>query len=263
VTLPPIDPDKPSAARVYDHLLGGEHNFAVDRELAARMIEVEPDTPAIVRATRAFLQRAVRFAATEGIAQFLDLGSGIPTVGNVHEVARDVRPRARVAYVDIDPAAVLHARTILGDDPDTVVLRADLCDVAAILGHPAFGRLFDLAEPLCVLLVGVLHQVTDSARLADVLASYRNAAAPGSLLVMSHGTATTTPDRARRVITLYQRGGTLLTARTDAEVLALLGDWPPVPPGLVYTGQWRPDAETPQLSGTAARTNHAVVARKG
>src|SRR4051794_16315142 len=112
VSLPPIDPDQPSAARVYDHLLGGGHNFAADRELAARMIQVEPNAPAIARATRAFLQRAVRFAAAEGITQFLDLGSGIPTVGNVHEVARAVRPRARVVYVDIDPAAVLHARTI-------------------------------------------------------------------------------------------------------------------------------------------------------
>src|SRR2546423_11231168 len=132
-----IDPDRPSPARVYDCYLGGTHNFAADRAVATAAIAAMPQLPQIMRANRAFLRRAVRMAARAGVDQFLDLGSGIPTEGPVHEVAREVHPRAKVVYVDVDPIAVIHSRTILGENPDSMALQANLLDAATILADPA------------------------------------------------------------------------------------------------------------------------------
>src|SRR2546421_2145259 len=136
-----IDPDRPSPARVYDCYLGGTHNFAADRAVATAAIAAMPQLPQIMRANRAFLRRAVRMAARAGVDQFLDLGSGIPTEGPVHEVAREVRPEARVVYVDVDPVAVLHSQSIMAGDPYCAVVQADMLDAAGSLGDPRVRRL--------------------------------------------------------------------------------------------------------------------------
>ena len=161
--VPPVargfDPELPSPARIYDCFLGGTHNFAADRAVAAQAIAVLPELPAIAQANRAFLGRAVRAAATAGLTQFLDLGSGIPTVGNVHEVAREIRPAARVAYVDIDPVAVLHSRSILAGDHRTAVLQADLRDAKRILADPDIQALIDFGGRNAYRRPQLFHQV--------------------------------------------------------------------------------------------------------
>ena len=160
---PGIDTTKASIARVYDWWLGGEHNFLVDQDAARAMIAVEPKTRAIARAYRAFLIRAVRFLAGEaGIRQFLDIGSGIPTAQNVHEVAQETAPGSRVVYVDNDDVAVAHSRLLLEGNPDTAVILADIRDPQKILDHPETRRLIDFSQPVGLLLVAILHFITEA-----------------------------------------------------------------------------------------------------
>src|SRR3954452_21918503 len=158
-----VDLSRPSAARVYDYYLGGSHNLEVDRRMAREAISLWPDLPEIMQANRAFLRRAVSYLAGQGITQFLDIGSGIPTVGNVHEVAQRATPAARVVYVDIDPVAVAHSTAILGDNPGAVVIQGDVCQPERILADPQVQRLLDLQQPLVILLMALLHFVADDA----------------------------------------------------------------------------------------------------
>ena len=256
-----VDPERPSPARVYDWLLGGSHNFAVDREIAAQSIAIMPKIPHIARANRHFLRRAVAVVAELGVDQFLDLGSGIPTVGNVHEVAREVRPAARVVYVDIDPVAVEHSRAILDDDPHSHVLQADLLDAVGVLGDPGVRDLLDLDRPVCVLLVGVGHFIVDTFRLTMALTVYRDAVPPGSYFVMSHGTAEARSERGDELAALYARSGTELIARDRGQLSLLLRGWEPIEPGLVYTPEWRPGSDD-AVPDPSAYSILAVVARK-
>ena len=152
-----IDLERPSVARVYDFYLGGSHNFAVDRELGRRVIETFPLLPKTLQENRAFLRRAVRFCVEAGIRQFLDIGSGIPTVGNVHEVAQQVDPTIKVVYVDIDPVAVAHSRAILKGNEYATAIRADFRQPEVILSHPELQRLIDLRQPVALLLVALLR----------------------------------------------------------------------------------------------------------
>jgi hypothetical protein len=157
-----VDLDRPSAARVYDYFLGGAHNFAVDRELAEQIARMTPNIGDTMRANRSFLRRAVRFLVGEGITQFLDIGSGISTVGNVHEVAQQADPRSVVVYVDVDPIAASHSSAILAGNPQTAVVQADARDTDRILFDPQVRRLLDFSKPVAVLLLGVLHFIPDS-----------------------------------------------------------------------------------------------------
>ncbi|WIM98769.1 SAM-dependent methyltransferase [Actinoplanes oblitus] len=237
-----IDPNKPSAARIYDAFLGGKHNFAADRVVAGRAVELVPGLPEIVRANRAFLRRSVRYALARGVDQFLDLGSGIPTEGNVHEVAQEIDPAARIAYVDIDPTAVLYAQDLLAANPHAVVIRADLQEPESVLGGHALRDLLDLSRPIAVLMVAVLHFTPDSPRLAAALRGYRAAVAPGSLLAISHATSSgADPAAVDRVADLYNRTGTPLVLRDRDQVAALFDGWDLVEPGVVYSPQWHPD----------------------
>jgi SAM-dependent methyltransferase len=236
-----VDPNRPSAARIYDYYLGGGHNFAVDRAVAERVLEVVPEIRAIARANRAFLRRAVRYATDRGIRQFLDIGSGIPTAGNVHEIARAADPAARVVYADIDPTAVVHARRLLADDPQTAVIGADLLHAEALLTDPALRSLLDLDEPVCVLLIAVLHFLPDTPDLHAALRCYRDALAPGSLLAVSHATPSLRAEDLARFVDLYTRTGTAMVLRDRDELLTLLEGWSLVEPGLVYGPAWRPD----------------------
>src|SRR5262245_31524913 len=217
-----IDTDRPSAARIYDYWLGGSHNFAIDREVARAVTELVPDTARIMQANRAFLRRAVLFLIDQGIRQFLDIGSGIPTLGNVHEVAQKHAPESRVVYVDIDPVAVAHSRHILAGDERTVVIQEDLRRPERILDHPDVCGLIDFNEPVGLLLVAVVHFVPDSDDPAGVIGRLRDALAPSSYLVLSHFTGDGLSSEAKqRGDELARRTPTPATPRTRAEVQRL------------------------------------------
>jgi hypothetical protein len=261
--LATIDPSLPSPARIYDFWLGGTHNFAADRAVAARAVELLPELPAICRQNRAFLGRAVRWATGRGIRQFLDLGGGIPAPGDVRETARTVRADARVAHVDREPTAVLHARALLDGDPGAVVLQADLLDSRPVLDDPGLRALIDFTEPVCVLLVAVLHFLPDSAELTAALRDYREAVAPGSLLVVTQATGGSSPEQVGRFADLYHRTGTPMVLRDREALTGLLEGWELVPPGIVHGPDWHPEAgaiavEDPAsyhtLAGVALRT---------
>jgi SAM-dependent methyltransferase len=179
-----IDLDRPSAARVYDFYLGGFHNFAADREMGRQAVQMWPDLPEIMRPNRGFLRRAVEFLVDARVRKFLDLGSGIPTVGNVHEVAQRRAPDTKVVYVDNDPVAVEHAQAILAGDDRTTVVHADLRDPDAVLGDPAIRALLDLSRPIAVLMVAVLHFVPDEDDPAGLVARFRDAVPAGSYLAL-------------------------------------------------------------------------------
>jgi hypothetical protein len=243
---PGIDTARPSVARVYDYYLGGFHNFPADREMAQAVIAAYPLATAGVRAGREFMARAVTHLAGDlGVRQFLDLGSGIPTQRNVHEIAQAVDPAARVVYVDIDAVAVAHGEALLADEPHVGVVMADLRRPDDVLGSPVVGRLLDPSQPTAVLMMSVLHFVEDDDRPAAVIRRYRDAfgggTGAGSWIALSHTTRDFhSKDLNDEVSDLYARTPTPLRMRSRDEVLALLDGYELVPPGLVLVDQWRP-----------------------
>lgn len=257
-----VDPQRPSASRVYDYLLGGTHNFAADRRAAEQILAVMPQLPAVMRANRRFLTRAVRAVAAGGVDQFLDLGSGIPTEGNVHEIARQVRPGAAVVYVDIDPIAVTHSRAILDGDPRAHVVQAEVTDVPAVLGDPGLRALIDFTRPVCLLMVAVAHFIPDTERLTRALQAYRDALPSGSYLVASHGTAEGDPEKAEELKQVYNRTTSPLVARSREEFARLLEGWDLIEPGLANSGHWRPEPGDPPADSIEARTVLVAVGRK-
>jgi hypothetical protein len=240
-----VDLERPNAARVYDYYLGGAHNFAVDRQMGDEAIAGWPELPMIMRANRAFLRRAVQYLTGEGIHQFLDLGSGIPTAGNVHEVARAADPAARVVYVDHDPIAAAHGKALLRDEPGVTMIHADLRDPGAVLGHPDVRAAIDFDQPLAVLMIAVLHFVSDADDPARIVAAYRDASAPGSALALCHATPGERNERATEHRQLYTRTATPMTMRSRQQVATLLDGYDLVDPGLVYMASWRPEDGMP------------------
>ena len=193
-----IDTSKPHPARMYNAYLGGNDNYPADRAAVRQIMRVFPEVRAMAVANRAFMQRAVRFLAAEaGIRQFLDIGTGIPSAGNVHEVAGRAAPDARVVYVDNDPIVHVHANALLTGSGTTGIVLADLRDPAAILAHPSLRELIDFTRPVALLLVAILHFVKDEEDPAGIVASLRDALPDGSYLVLSHGTRTSTRPAAR------------------------------------------------------------------
>ncbi len=238
-----VDTRRANGARVYDYWLGGSHNFLADQDLGRSIAAVEPNVRLIARANRAFLGRAVRFLAEAGIRQFLDIGSGIPTQGNVHEVAQRADPDARVVYADIDPVATAHSRAILAGNATAAVIEGDVRGPEAILGHPATRMLLDFSQPVGLLLVAVLHFLGDADDPARSVARLRDALAPGSYLVLAHATNESRPELARATEKVYQRGvPSRGRTRSRAEIMAFFAGFGLVEPGLVYLPQWRPDA---------------------
>lgn len=233
--------------RVYDYYLGGSHNFEADRQMARKAMELWPDLPLIMRANRAFLRRAVQYVAEQGVTRFLDIGSGIPTFGAVHEIAREVEPGARVVYVDRDPVAVAHSRLLLADDPLSEVVEADLRDPAALLAEPAVEELLRPGEPVAVLLVAVLHFITDDDQPERLVGRLRDALPPGSFLVLSHASLEGRPDQAGPHQDLYRRTPTPLTMRNRERITGFFEGFELVEPGLVYLSEWHP--ETPGSVG--------------
>ncbi|MGH3786306.1 MAG: SAM-dependent methyltransferase [Pseudonocardiaceae bacterium] len=257
-----VDMEHPSIARVYDYYLGGSHNFAVDRRMARQAIEVWPELPVIMQANRAFLRRAVRYLVRAGITQFLDIGSGIPTEGNVHEVAQAIAPETRVVYVDIDPVAVAHSRVILSRNPCADVVLADLRNVAAILDDPRARQLIDPTQPIGVLMVAILHFIPGEEELADIIAQYRKMMAPGSHLAVSHASHVGRPDQVGPLTQLYQRTAAPLTMRTRAQIEALVGGFELVPPGVVFMPLWHPDSPADVDDHPERFSGYAVVGRR-
>lgn len=233
---------RPSSARIYDALLGGSHNFEADREAAKRLLTMLPAAGEMARANRAFLHRAVEFMLDAGVRQFLDIGSGIPTVGNVHEVAQAANPASRVVYVDIDPVAVMHSRSILEGDKQTAVLEGDLRDPERILAATRKLDLLDFDRPIAVLLGGVVHFLPDADRPAEVIATLRAAVGPGSYLVISHSTFEDQPQEMLDAQQLSKRTATEITLRSHAEITSYFGDFTLIDPGLVHLPLWRPES---------------------
>jgi len=241
------DPDTPNAARVYDYYLGGSHNFEVDRRMARKAMELWPDLPLIMRANRAFLRRGVQYVAEQGVSRFLDIGSGIPTFGAVHEIAREIEPQARVVYVDRDPVAAAHGRLLLADDPLSQVVEADLRDPARLLAEPAVEELLRPGEPVALLLVAVLHFITDDEDPDGLVRQLREALPPGSYLVLSHASLEGRPDQAGPHQDLYRSTPTPLTMRNRERITAFFDGFDLVEPGVVYLSEWHP--ETPSSVG--------------
>lgn len=247
---PGVDTGKANIARVYDYWLGGNHNFRADQDAARALIAIQPSTRAIARANRAFLGRAVRFLAVEaGIGQFLDIGSGIPTEQNVHEVAQGAAPGTRVVYVDNDEVAVAQSKLILAGNPDAAVIQADLREPARIVADQGVRTLIDFSRPVAVLLAAVLHFIPDSDDPAKIVGSLREAMAPGSFLVISHACRDTDPDFAPAGESAYRsRVAGQLSMRTTEEIAALFDGFTVLDPGVVWLPLWRPgpDEEIPE-----------------
>jgi hypothetical protein len=257
-----VDPNRPSGSRIYDYFLGGTHNFAADRAVADRAIELVPELPKIMKANRAFLHRVVRHAVADGVTQFLDLGSGIPTEGNVHDVALAADPQARVVYVDRDPTAVLHASDLLAGIPSAATVHADLLDPQALHADPQVRALLDFDKPVCILMIAVLHFVPGGPALDAALAHYRSVAAPGSYLAVTHATNSARPEELDRITDLYNRTGTPLVIRNRDQLATVFEGWQLVPPGIVYGPEWRPDPAEPPVADPASYITLAGVAVK-
>jgi SAM-dependent methyltransferase len=247
-----IDIERPSVARMYDYYLGGSHNFAADRAAARAMVTAVPEAPLMAQANRAFLRRAVQFLAEAGIRQFLDIGSGIPTVGNVHEIAQRIEPESRVVYVDVDPVAVAHSQEILSGNDRATVIQEDLRRPEAILRHPEVTRLLDFTQPVAVMVVAVLHFIPYADRPEEVLRTLRQALVPGSYLVMSQACDEGRDETGERAEAerVYRRTDNQLWIRSRAELVGLFDGFTLVDPGVVWVPQWRP--ETPEQAENAA-----------
>ncbi|MEU3451013.1 SAM-dependent methyltransferase [Streptomyces thermolilacinus] len=262
---PGIDLSVPSVSRIYDYYLGGSHNFEVDREAARRAMEFLPGLPKIMQANRAFMRRAVRHAVGEGVTQFLDIGSGIPTFGNVHEVAQQADPEARVVYVDHDPVAVAHSKAVLEGNERADIAAADLRKPHDILNSPEVARLLDLDRPVALLLVAVLHFLEDTDRPYEAVAELRDALAPGSLIIVTHASFDGIPvpqEQAGGTVGVYRDIRSPLVMRSREEVARFFDGCEMVEPGLVSMPHWRPDTP-PEQEDPYAFSGFAGVGRKG
>ncbi|MEV6032316.1 SAM-dependent methyltransferase [Nonomuraea sp. NPDC052116] len=238
---PAFDPHTPNVARLYDYLLGGKDHFPADRAAAEKLLEAAPELRAAVRANRAFLGRAVRYLAESGITQFLDIGTGLPGQDNVHEVARKITPGARVVYVDRDPVVLVHARALLAGQGDTTAVEGDLRKPEGILRNPEVMAAIDFSRPVGVLLTATMHYVADSDHPREIVASLRDAMAPGSCLVMSHCTGDARAAAVEAITEVYRGTNAPLTFRSRTRIAALFEGFELVDPGLVWLPEWRPD----------------------
>jgi SAM-dependent methyltransferase len=240
-----FDPETPSTARMYDYYLGGKDNFPADREAAEEVMAMMPPgaIKTAARQNRMFLGRAVRYLAGQGVRQFLDIGTGLPTMGNVHEVAQQVAPDCSIVYVDHDPVVLAHGRDMLKGVPRTAIIGHDLRQPEEILADRELRDVLDLSKPVVVLLIAVLHFIRDSEDPQGILSRLMGALAPGSYLVISHATA----DSFRELdeaIQVYQGASSSMHNRTRAQVEALFGGLDLIEPGVVWLPQWHPDPDT-------------------
>jgi hypothetical protein len=265
-TAPPgIDVSRPHPARIYDYFLGGKDNFAADRETAGQVLQNWPTVRTAARENRAFLNRAVRYLAAEaGIRQFLDIGSGLPTASNVHEVAQAIAPECRVVYVDNDPIVLAHARALLTSDPRgaCAYIEADLHEPEKILNHPATQRTLDFSQPIALMLVALLHFVPDEDEPRRIVQTLLDAVPPGSYLAASHVTDEHNQEGLAGAGRAYSDRGISGALRNPEEFAGLaFAGLDMVEPGVVLVSEWRPDSAAPRP--LAAEVNaYCGVARK-
>jgi S-adenosyl methyltransferase len=258
-------PDIPNVARMYDFMLGGKDNYPADREAVLRTFEVLGED--VVRGTvlqnRQFLGRAVRYlAAEQGIRQFLDIGTGLPSMNSVHQVAQSVAPDSQVAYVDNDPVVLVHARDMLNCLPGTIITNHDLRDPETITSDASIRAMLDFNQPVAVLLVAILHFVTDAEDPVRIVSALMNAVPPGSFLVISHLTADHYTE-ADKVADVYDDTTPGLHLRSQQEIEALFCGLPLLPPGeLTYAGDWHPDSDTAPASSPGGSSIWCGIARK-
>jgi SAM-dependent methyltransferase len=252
-----VDTTKPNAARMYDWYLGGGHNFEVDRDFGRRVEAIWPNIKPVARHNRAFLQRVVRDSLDAGIRQFLDIGSGVPTAGNVHEVCAHADPPAHVVYVDYEPVAFAAGQVLLEEQQagdHATIIQEDLREPQAILDHPQTRRLLNFDEPVCLLTVALFHFVSDADRPTELLAAYRDRLAPGSRLALTHIACDEAPRAEREQVLAfcdaYKDTSNPLYCRDRAEVTGLFDGWDLLDPGVVFIPDWRPD-NPPDPSDTA------------
>jgi hypothetical protein len=263
-----IDTSKPSVARVYDYFLGGKDNFAIDRQVAEMVMTVAPDAPEAARANREFLRRVVRYLVTEaGIRQFVDIGSGLPTEGNVHEIAQASAPGVRVVYVDNDPIVLAHGRALLAEDESTTVIQADLRTPEQILANPKLGEFIDFTQPVGLLLFAILHHLGDEEDPGGIAARLIQALPAGSHVAISHfhNPGPERPEVAEQAASAEKIFNESLGTgrwRTGAEILAYFGDLELIEPGLVPLPEWRPGPEDHAEPGITYYTFVGAVARK-
>ncbi|HEY5988456.1 MAG TPA: SAM-dependent methyltransferase [Streptosporangiaceae bacterium] len=265
---PGVDPNTPSPSRLYDYYLGGHNNYAVDRALAERLRKVIPEMKDAAWANRGFHQRAVRWLAEKKrIRQFIDIGSGLPTQGNTHEVAQHAVSGAEVVYVDNDPMVIAYARDLLKEVPNTAIIMGDLRDPERVLTHPSVAELIDFGEPLGLLMTAVLHFVSDGSHPHDLVRRYVDAMASGSYLVIAHGTNDNKPPRATgAMVDEYQRATEQIHLRRRHEVerffkgLEIVPPYPGAGTRVVFAGEW--GAEDPELADSeGSRWSYCGVAR--
>jgi S-adenosyl methyltransferase len=262
---PEINTSEPHPARIYDYFIGGKNHFAADRRTAAAVLRRSPAAHLAARENRAFLGRAVEYLTAEaGIRQFLDIGTGLPTTSNVHEVAQGIAPSARVVYVDNDPLVLAHARALLTSAPEgrTAYIQADLRDPDAILSHPDTKAVLDLGQPVALMLVAILHFVPDEFKPAEIIATLLDALPSGSYLVASHLTTEHDPAATTAAQQTMREAGMAMQKR-DSDVFADLAfsGLELVPPGVVLASEWRPNTTGPRPRPSEVNC-YAGVARK-
>jgi O-methyltransferase involved in polyketide biosynthesis len=233
---------------MYDYYLGGKDNFASDRRAAEEIYTQIPDLPEIARDNRAFLKRAVKALAETGIRQFVDIGTGLPTQGNVHEIAQQVDPTSRIVYVDNDPIVLAHARALLTSSPEgaTAYIDADLREPDTIFRHPGLRRLIDFDQPVGLLMIAVLHFITDDEDPWGLVSKYRSYLPPGSHIAIAHATSENRPPEAVRTMTeVYRKASAPFNFRTWQQIKGLFDGLDLLEPGLVFCPDWRRDPDTP------------------
>jgi trans-aconitate methyltransferase len=263
----PFDPSVPNVARMYDYYLGGKDNYAADREAAEQALSVAPELRVGAREIRRFIHRVVRYLVDAGIRQFIDIGCGLPTQGNVHEIAHAAAPDARVVYVDNDPVVVSHARALLERQPYTIAVKADAREPQAILSDPDLRRLIDLDQPVAIMMVAVLHVIPDDELVRHIVGTLRDAMVPGSYLAIAEAVADLRPETTAKLASLYQnrtavQGPYRSNLRNKEEIEPYFDGLELVAPGVVFIPQWNPDPEQPTEDGAENTWAVGGVARK-
>lgn len=258
-----------TAARIYDYLLGGTHNFPADREAADALLAMFPSSRLAAQVNRAFLRRTVRSLCRSGVTQFLDIGSGIPTEGNVHEIAQEIEPGARVVYVDIDPVAVAESQEMLEHNEFAVAINGDARDPRSIVDHPQVRKLLDFQKPVAVLLVALLHFIGDDDEARSLVRRLFETLPSGSYLVVSHAVDQAPPEdyteERKRIYDVYRkRTATMLRLRRREEIQGFFDGLELLDPGVVWLPDWRqePDDPIPADGDVAYHVNVGGVGRK-
>jgi SAM-dependent methyltransferase len=247
-----LDTSVPNVARIYDYWLGGRENFQADRATAEQLLKLVPEARSAARDNRAFLHRAVRFLAKRGITQFLDIGTGMPGATTVLDTAREVNPDCRVAYVDYDPIVVSHGRALLTKSRQAIVVQADLRQPRAVLDHPSVREHLDFGKPVAVLLLAVLHFISDDDDPSAIIAAVRDALVPGSYLAIGHVTRDNAPDAmVSAAIAEFAKTSASIWPRTASQIRHLFSGFDLVEPGLVPAHTWWPDPGGPPVRESA------------